>query len=107
MDKINQACAANFAATDALSLGQDQITISKDSTYNVEISGGKPPFSVKWTDGKTPASNEIGAAAVGRNVVLTGRSQLPEGENEFTLQVRDSQPLPETASITVKTAGSQ
>ncbi len=101
MAALDKSCVLEQMVTEALALSQEEVNVPKDSSFNVVISGGRPPYVI------TPigaVSKDINVQLVApRTIVITGLSTLKAGTTS-TFQVKDNSVItsPKTLKVTTK-----
>ncbi|MBS0967595.1 hypothetical protein JK232_01670 [Nissabacter archeti] len=79
------------------------IILSKDEKQTLAFSGGKPPFTLAW-QGKVPAAEVIAVSveSTSRTVRLERLAGNVDKDTEVTLQLSDSNILPQRLLLTIK-----
>ena len=101
LDNLGTTCALNHEPTATLAASQTELTVAKDASYVVALSGGRLPLTAGWI-GSQPDEDSIGINLVGRNLIVFGRSKLVPGGEPHTLRVSDSHAIPEVVDIAIK-----
>lgn len=103
MAEIDAACVVAALPVTVMTLSQSKLTVVKDATYNVIVTGGREPLLQPRFIGAQPSANTVLVNLVApRTLVVTGGSAI-SGTATFTLQVIDSSLVPNKVELTVET----
>lgn len=101
MGSLDTSCMLDPGATEALVLSQEDVTVTKDATFNVLISGGRPPYAI------TPqgaSSKDIDVQLIAPStIVIIGRSTIAGAGGPFLFQVKDNSVVSSPKTLTVHT----
>jgi hypothetical protein len=105
MAALDTSCVLEPTTTEALTLSQEEVTVTKDATVNVLISGGRQPYAVTATG---TATKDVSVQLVApRTIVVTGLSTIKAASTTpFTFQVKDNSVItvPKTLKVSTKLA---
>ncbi len=97
MAGLDTACTVSVEPTATLALSQDKVTISKDVTFNVVVTGGRLPYSL--TPIGTPSGDISVQLVPPRTIVVAGKSTLKAGA--FTFLVSDNSVISTPVTLTI------
>ena len=99
---LDTACAVSATPVTALALDSEEVTVAKDGRANVNISGGREPYTLTATGTTSP--NVDVTLVPPHTVVVIGRSTITGAGGPFLYQVRDNSAVstPKTLKINTK-----
>jgi hypothetical protein len=102
LDSLDTACVSSAPPAVKLSVTPQNAIVTKDSHFNLTISGGKAPYAISWS-GEAPKG--VDAELIPPNTItLIGTSAIgaSPADKPFSLQVSDSSAVQNIQTITVQ-----
>jgi len=102
LSTLATACAVAAPPITALALDSEEITVSKDGRFNVNISGGREPYIVTAVGSTSP--NLDVSLVPPHTIVIVGRSTISGASGPFLYQVKDNSAVstPKTLKVSTK-----
>ncbi|MET3134363.1 hypothetical protein AAKU55_004659 [Oxalobacteraceae bacterium GrIS 1.11] len=100
---LTTSCTATQAIPiKTLAVQQSTVDINAGKTFNLVISGGRPPYSYTWS-GATPDAMQLTAQMMPESSVLAISATDTVPDKSFTLQISDAAVIASTISVSVAT----
>lgn len=101
VSSLDTSCAVAVTAMAALSLSQDKVTVGKDVTFNITVSGGRLPYRLRATGTQT---TDVDVRLVQPStVVVTGKSTIKAARSSsYVLEDNSSLSTPVTLTVTTQ-----
>lgn len=102
MDQLGTVCVLDLPAIAELSISPSEVTVAKDQTITLRVSGGKEPFTTTWR-GTSPRNNQIDIVPSGQSILVIGNSALESLPRDTALElvITDSLAAPNEVVIKV------
>lgn len=97
---LDSACTLAPLQLAPVALSQSEITIAKDTNFNVVVSGGTGTYY--WTSIGENLSDIVVNLAPGGTLMIIGKSTVVAGKN-YTLSIRDSSAAPKPVLLKITT----
>jgi hypothetical protein len=99
VDDLSNACRLASPTVAALTLSREDVTLKKDDSVTVFITGGRQPYIVQWETG--PKGDVVLEQHSPTSLTVRGTSTLTDNA-DYTLRVNDSSAVPGVKSLAVK-----
>jgi hypothetical protein len=101
MASLDTSCVLEPLATEALTLSNEEVTVTKDASFSVLISGGRPPYAIAPSGaGSKDVSVQL---IVPRTIVVTGLSTIKGESGPFTYEVKDNSVITSPKALKILT----
>ena len=100
MATLDTSCVLEQVSTVALTLSQENVTVTKDSSVQVLISGGRQPYSVTAVGSPQNVSVQL---IVPSTIVVTGLSTIKGAGGPYDFQIKDNSPISTPKILKVST----